>query len=214
MPIPQLTLYNNALGILGERSLASLTENREPRRVLDELWDSGNAVTHILEEGQWKFSLRTSKMIADPTITPSFGYRVAFQVPTDCVRFVQVCSDEYLNSPLTAYSVEAGVFYSDLSAVYVQYVSKDVTYGFNSSLWPETFKDYLSAWLASRAALRITQSDDRKKFAIALLKQIKSDALAKDAMQGPTQFTPQGSWTRARGGRSNRDRGNRSSFYG
>ena len=33
----QLSLYNNALTVLGERKIASLTENREPRRVLDDV---------------------------------------------------------------------------------------------------------------------------------------------------------------------------------
>ena len=34
----QLFIYNEALGHLGERVLASLTEGREPRRVLDSYW--------------------------------------------------------------------------------------------------------------------------------------------------------------------------------
>ena len=35
----KLTVYNETLGLLGERKLASLTEQREPRRVLDGFWD-------------------------------------------------------------------------------------------------------------------------------------------------------------------------------
>jgi hypothetical protein len=46
MSASKLKLYNDALGILGERRLASLTENREPRRVLDEVWDAGKGVVN------------------------------------------------------------------------------------------------------------------------------------------------------------------------
>jgi hypothetical protein len=36
--VSQLFIYNEALGHLGERRLANLSENREPRRVLDSYW--------------------------------------------------------------------------------------------------------------------------------------------------------------------------------
>ena len=213
MTIPQLVIYNKALHIIGERSLASLTENREPRRVLDDIWDSGNMLKYVLEEGLWKFSLRTSKMIADPAITPTFGYPYAFQQPTDFIRVAQVCSDEFFNIPLTSYAFEAGVFYSNIQdGVFLQYVSNDVSYGLNAALWPETFKEYLGAWMAARSAARLNK--DKEKEAFALLEKIKNNALSKNALQGPTQFTPQGSWVSARYGGSNRDRGNRGSFYG
>lgn len=219
MPIPaalQLITYNKALHILGERSLVSLTENREPRRALDDVWDSGNVINYVLEEGMWKFSLRTAKMIADPAIHPVFGYPYAFQQPTDFVRIAQLCSDEWFNIPLTEYTFEAGVFYSIVqNGVYLQYISNDTSYGLNTALWPETFKEYLGAWLAVKCALRVTSSETKQAHAEKILKQLKDDALSKNAMAGPTQFTPQGSWVSARYGSGiHRDRGNRGSFYG
>lgn len=219
MPIPtavQLSLYNKALRIIGERSLASLTENREPRRVLDDVWDSGNAVNKVLEEGMWKFALRSSKMTADPAINPTFGYKFGFAQPTDMVRIAQLCSDEFFNIPLTGYTYEAGVFYSIVqNGVYLQYVSNDPAYGLNVSLWPETFKAYFGAWLATQIVNRLTESDKRRNDAKDALKAAKDDALSKNALAGPTQFTPQGSWVSARYGSSTRrDRGNRGSFYG
>ena len=43
--ITRLQLYNSALLLLGERNLASLSENREPRRLLDHVWDTGASQT-------------------------------------------------------------------------------------------------------------------------------------------------------------------------
>ena len=96
----QLGLYNQALYLLGERSLASLTENREPRRILDVVWRG--AVKFCLEQGQWKFALRTSKLTYSTDVIPTFGYSRAFERPTDCVRLSKMCSDEYLKTPLNA----------------------------------------------------------------------------------------------------------------
>jgi len=39
MSTSRLKLYNDALTACGESHLASLTEDREPRRLLDHVWD-------------------------------------------------------------------------------------------------------------------------------------------------------------------------------
>jgi len=78
----RLKLYNEALRICGETSLASLTEDREPRHLLDEVWDNGG-VKACLEAGQWRFALRTIQLDYDADITPEFGLQRAFQKPTD-----------------------------------------------------------------------------------------------------------------------------------
>ena len=77
----QLDLYNGALLQVGERFLASLTEQREPRRLLDQVW-AANGVKTCLEEGQWPFAMRTVQVDYDPSITPTFGYARVFQKPT------------------------------------------------------------------------------------------------------------------------------------
>jgi hypothetical protein len=53
----KLGLYNLALGHLEERKLASLTENREPRRVLDDYYDQ--ELAYCLERKFWNFIYRT-----------------------------------------------------------------------------------------------------------------------------------------------------------
>lgn len=78
----QLDIYNGALLHCGERFLASLTEQREPRRLLDRVWSS-NGVKTCLEQGQWNFAMRTIQIDYDPSIAPSFGYARAFQKPND-----------------------------------------------------------------------------------------------------------------------------------
>jgi hypothetical protein len=210
----QLSIYNQALYLLGERSLASLTENREPRRILDVVWRG--AVKFCLEEGQWKFALRTSKLTYSADVVPAFGYRRAFERPSDCVRLSKVCSDEYLKTPLLEYNEEAGWWFADVDDIYVSYVSDGLDFGNDYANWPETFATYVSIYVATQSGLRICQSERTMEKLEKDLKKAKRDALSKDALQGSTQFLPQGSWVSARraGGRSRYDRGSRSTLIG
>ncbi len=41
MAVDQLSLYNRALLIMGQRFLSDLSEEREPRRLLDQVWNDG-----------------------------------------------------------------------------------------------------------------------------------------------------------------------------
>lgn len=213
MATSKLQLYNVALTqYLGERRLASLTENREPRRALDDVWDGG-AVRYCLEEGHWKFAQRAVKLTYNPAMAPTFGYRYAFNKPSDCVKVSKVCSDEYLLEPLLLYSEEAGFWSTDLSDFYVSYVSDNSAFGGDLSLWPESFVQLVALYLAASTANRLAGAAKEKEL------QVKHDAAlakarSKDAMQGPTQFLPQGSWVRSRTGGVATDGGSRNSLYG
>src|SRR3989304_2928798 len=100
----RLSLYNQALTEhLEERRLVSLTENREARRVMDDVWD-GPTIKGCLSAGLWNFAIRSAMYAASPSIEPDFGYRYAFDKPTDWVRTAAVASDEYFKEPLTEFN--------------------------------------------------------------------------------------------------------------
>jgi hypothetical protein len=104
----QLDVYNDALLLCGERFLASLTEEREPRRLLDRVWAS-NGVRTCLEMGQWNFAMRSVQIDYDSGVQPAWGYNRAFAKPTDWVLTSGLCSDEFMRSPLTRYIDEAAI---------------------------------------------------------------------------------------------------------
>jgi hypothetical protein len=215
MATDKLKLYNTALTqYLGERRIASLSENREPRRALDDIWDNG-AVKFCLEEGHWKFAQRVIKLPYTSSITPAFGYRYAFTKPSDCVKVSKVCSDEYLKEPLIGYTEEAGFWSAEIPDLYLSYVSDDVAFGGDMSLWPESFVQVVALYLAKGAATRITGKDTAEGKLLAKYNLQLTNARSKDAMQGPTQFTPTGSWVRVRGGGGPaNDGGSRSTLIG
>jgi hypothetical protein len=215
MATTQLNLYNEALRILGERKLASLSENREPRRVLDDIWADG-AVDACLEQAFWKFATRAVKITASTTTIPAFGYKNAFDKPSDLVRIMNASADERFNEPLTQMMDEVGFWFADVDPLYVRYVSNATDYGNDMARWPQSFIRYFAAYLAAEAALTLTQSPDKLKLALGLMKEALTEARSRDAMSDPTAFLPQGGWSKARGGRSGsrRDRGGRGQLIG
>ena len=213
MSVSKLSLYNDALFLVGEREIASLTESREPRRVLDRAWDAG-AVDACLEQGLWKFALRAVEIDYSTSVTPDFGYARAFDKPTDYVRTAAVCADEFFNVPLLQYADEADYWFSDLDTMYVKYVSDDDDYGYDYGKWPQTFSKYVSAYLANEIAPRLTQDKEKRVMIDSLMTRRLKDAKSKDAMNDPTKFPPPGSWVRSRRHGGGGDRGNRGSLIG
>lgn len=204
----KLSLYNGALRIVKERKLASLSENREPRRLLDDAWGDGSttgAVKYCLEMGQWTFATRTVQADYSPSVEPDFGYRYAFDQPVDMVRPTGIFCDAYCQQPLLQYSDERRYWYADLPTIYVSYVSNGADYGADLSLWPESFSKLVEAYLAKEIAGNLTQGDGKVQLAEKHWQAAKLDAKSIDAMNKPTRFTPQGSWGRSRRGWSSRN---------
>ena len=212
MAATQLGLYNAALRLIGERILSSLSENREPRRVLDDIWSDG-AVNYCLEQGYWNFAMRAVKITKSATV-PAFGYSNAFDKPNDHIRSAGIAEDELFNVPLLHVMEEVGFWFADIDPIYVRYISNANTYGSDLTRWPQTFGKYVAAYLASEAVLTLTQNTDKQKTIYALMLRRLTDARSKDAMADPTAFPPEGSWSSSRHGGANRQRGNRSKLIG
>lgn len=208
----KLSLYNDALLLIGERFLSSLTEEREPRRLLDQVWASGG-INYCLEQGQWFFAMRTIQIDYDTAIEPSFGYSRAFQKPDDWILTTAVTSDEFFRVPLTQYTDEAGYWYAELDTIYVRYVSNDVGYGLDINKWPDSFREFVAAHFASRIALKINGSEEKADKIAKLSEKLLKKAKSKSAMAAPTKFAAQGNWSKARtygGGRGDGGNGNTS----
>ena len=200
-----LSLFNGALRELGSRKLASLTENREPQYLLTDVWND-DAVLHCLEEGLWSFAIRSVAISFDPSFTADFGYTYRFTQPTDFVRTAQVAVDEYFEQPLTRYVEEGQFWFADLSDIFVKYVSDDLAYGMNYSVWPPSFIVFVELYLASKIVFKITQSKEKEDEVLQKLNMARRDALSKTAMEQPNKFFPLGMFARSRYGQFSRGR--------
>jgi hypothetical protein len=197
----RLSLYNQALGRLEQRRLASLAEQREPRRVLDDYWDQ--EVAYCLERELWNFSYRAVQMDALTATVPTFGYLYAFSIPDDWIRTRKLSAVPTFNPPLLQVAEEAGYWYTNLTPIFVQYNSNDPDYGMNLGAWPASFTDYVAARLARQACKRITGSSELLAGPEGLIKQedrARRVAAANCAMNEAVGFAPMSGWVRARRG--------------
>lgn len=197
MTVDQLSIYNGALLMLGERKLADLTEDVEARYVLDNIWDN-NGIRRCLEKAFWHHALRTVKISHDPDITTPFGHKYAFTIPDDYIRLWSLCTDEFFTNPVALYQTEGQHFFSDYQDMFMRYVSDGDQYGLNFAMWPDTFTEYVEGYFAVKAIKRLTDAkvdaDDLKEDVRKLLVRAKSN----DAMKDPTGLTVPSGWSIAR----------------
>lgn len=215
MSTDRLAVYNIALAAMGERSLDTLTDSGEARRVLDEIWTrGGGAIKFFLEQGHWNHAMRAIKIDASTSVDPDFGFTYAFDKPSDFVRLNQISSGEHFGEPLTRYEFEANYIYADVDPIYMRYVSDDSDYGNDLSLWPETFTLWAGQWMAVQIAPRLKNDLDMDRLE-KRERRLRADARSKDASQEPVRFPPVSTWVRARWGSSyRRDRGSRNTLIG
>jgi hypothetical protein len=198
MATDKLSVYNSALIHLEERRITSLTENREPRRVLDAIWDK--TVKFCLERGQWNFALKSSELASSASVDPTFGYTYAFEKPDDWVRLTKISASDQLEPSLLRYSEEGDYWYADVDPLYIQYVSSDTDYGFDLGKWSFTFEEYVAIRLAFKAAGRLSGKDALKADLFKMERQARTEARSIDAQNQGTSFAPTGSWVQSRGG--------------
>jgi hypothetical protein len=202
--ITQLKLYNNALMEIGERALPALTDENESRRALDQVWDSGELIDYLLQQGHWNFASRTSELTYAPSIEPSFGYQYAISKPSDWVKTTMLSADEYFSIPLTEYEDEREYWFCEHQTIYVKYVSNDAAYGDDLSLWPPAFSRWVAVYLASRVCERLTQNATKAaELKAAADPEAKRPALliaarSSDAMDEPSRAAAPGSWSLSR----------------
>lgn len=193
----KLQVYNAALLHLGAKTLATLTESRKSRRTLDAVWASG-AVRYCLEQGYWNFATRTIKIEATPSLEPDFGYRFAFDKPSDFVRLISISYDEYMDTPLNRFTDEDQYWFADYDTLYISYVSDDVSYGGSLGVWTETFTRLVQLYLAHFAAPSITHDDAIIKRVEMAYKLALTNAKNKDATNQGAKATPLGRLARSR----------------
>ena len=201
----RLRIYNGALLLCGERALSTLSDNVEPRHLLDLVWND-EGVRYCLEQGQWHFAMRTSQLDYNPSIEPDFGFARAFDKPDDWVATSGVFEDGHMQDPLTQYADEVNYWFSDRDVIYVRYVSDGTSFGLDLAKWPSTFTDYVKAYFAGRIIHKLPGGAERREFLLGpagredkgYVNRCLLIAKNKAAMALPATFPNRGTWAAAR----------------
>jgi hypothetical protein len=151
--IDKLSLYNEALRIIGERRLSAVDEAREPRYELDSVWNLG-AVDACLEIIKPRFATVVDKITVASTSTETeFAYY--YSLPTDYVAMVQPYSDARLDEPITRFLIQGRQLAADQTPLYLRYISRSGP----MTEWSPSFARFVGAYLAMQIGPRIKPAD-------------------------------------------------------
>lgn len=152
----KIQIYNHALLMMKERRLASLTEDRESRRTLDEFYDQ--ILQFCLEAGMWKFAMRSASLTQAGA--GAYGFTYVFNKPSDFVHLFMAGTTADFDPPMVYEYVDEGtVFYANTSPLLIRYSSNDASYGGDLTKWPQGFAQYVAAELAAWTAYPITGNE-------------------------------------------------------
>jgi hypothetical protein len=182
MATTQLSLYNEALLLVGERELTSLTDDVEARYRLDTAY--ANGVDYCLELVNPVFARKTVKLTTFST-SSVHAFDNVFTLPSDYISMVRAYSDEKLDQPISRYIIEGSTLACNYSSLFLRYISN----GYALTSWDKSFERVVVAYLASEIAPRIAPDEmerievtyaNRLKQAIELSKQKEPDPRASD----------------------------------
>jgi hypothetical protein len=193
-------IANSALTKLGESRIISLLDDTKPAREINAIFALRR--DSMLRAYNWNFAMERTTLPALST-APSWGYSIAYQLPSDCLRVVQVNDIwhipglmDFIGGPDDEpYKIEGRTIVSDIAApLKLRYIKRNVNYG----EYDATFVEVLAIDLAFHTCTAITGSGTEKDS----LRQDKRDALKEavraNAIELPPQLIGDDSWIAAR----------------
>lgn len=202
MGTTKLDLYKRAIRNCEQTPISSLTEVVEARLRCDDFYDS--VLEWILEQQFWRSAMRTVKIELDEAVDPAFAYDYAHTLPTDFVRKQVISSDEFLQYPIdeqlggSAYQMEGGYIWANITPIYMRYVSNDAAYGYDLTKWTDGMAEAFGYELGGRVAPFLTGSTVKAE-------ELLEKAIAKagragtfDSLQQTTSRVREGNWSSVR----------------
>jgi hypothetical protein len=193
-------IANSALTKLGAKRIMSLSDNQKEAREVNALFEIRRDA--LLRSYNWSFAMKRASLPALEA-APDWGFARAFQLPTDCLRVVQVGEDfqvpglaDYVNAAdEELYRIEGRTIATDLSApLPIRYLRK-VT---NTGEFDAAFVELFAADLAFEVCEALTQSTSKKESLREDKKMALRNAVRSNAIELPPQIIPDSEWVMSR----------------
>lgn len=195
-----IQIINSALTKLGAKRITALTDNVKEAREMNAIYELRRDACQRAHN--WSFAIERTTLPA-LSDAPSWGYAYAYQLPSDCLRVVQV-NDIWVIPGLADYisgvddepfKIEGRKIVSDWSAPLKLKYIKRVT---DASQFDALFAEYYACDLAVNVCEALTQSNTKKESAKDDLQQALLDAIRANAIELPPQPIPDDSWVMSR----------------
>lgn len=149
MPVTQVSICNSALVKVGADLISSISQDTRSANLLNALWDQVR--DSVLRAHPWNFAIKRATL-APTANTPEFEYTYEFDVPSDCLRVLDIYSE------VSPGSIE---FVVENSKILCEEEEIDVTYIYrneNMESWDSCFAEAMAWRLAREIAYGLTQS--------------------------------------------------------
>lgn len=193
-------IVNSALTKLGARRITSLSDNTKEAREMNAIYELRRDA--LLRAYNWSFAMKRASLPA-LVDAPNWGYALAYQLPTDCLRVVQVNDTwvipglaDYIGGPDAApYKIEGRTIVTDWSApLKVRYIYRVTNSAEHDALFDEAF----ASDLAYQACEALTQSNSKREAAAHDLSAAIKLAVRANAIELPPEPIPDDSWVMSR----------------
>lgn len=187
MAASNVGIANRALQKLGGGYIANFLDNSKEARAVNRAYDFIRQA--VLRSHPWNFALRRAALTASAA-APAFGYDLQYQLPTDCLRVLEVQGGEY-----QPYQVEGRLILTDQAApLKIRYVA-DIT---DPNQFDALFIEAFASRLAVELCEDLTQSNAKRQLAQGEYQAALREARRIDGQENPPDDLPETDWLLSR----------------
>lgn len=174
--VSEVSICNSALAKIGAPRIASLTDGSTAAQVANEQY--AKIRDQVTSAHPWVFAKKRQSLALLDT-TPPFGFKLAYQLPDDCLGVLEV------NDELIPYKIEGRQLLCDYTGIMILYISQ-VT---DPTLFDQTYLTALEFRLASEFAYAITQNATLAQSMYTAYKAELKEARSINSQRGGTPNT-------------------------
>ena len=195
----QVEIANRALTKLGAARIISFADDNKQSR-------SVNSMFNVVRDAElrahlWSFTIKRDSL-PSLTTTPDWGYDYEYQLPSDCLRLLEVNDiypgpnlSDYRNSSTQEYVIEGRkILTSEAAPLKIRYVSRVV----DTTQWDATFVEAFACRLALEMCEDLTQSNTKKELLMSDYGRAIMMAIRANAIELPPKDLPDDSWAMSR----------------
>ena len=172
MTTTSVSICNEALSMIGAKSIISFEEATETARRCATVYDSTRKA--LLRMHPWSFAKKRTQL-APVSTHPTFGYGYAFPLPQDFLRII--------DTGVLEYEVEGRHILANTDLIQLIYVSDND----NEQTWDSLFVECMVLYLVNKLANPITGSQAEADSAWQKMQNLLRQARAINGQERPAQ---------------------------
>jgi hypothetical protein len=172
-------IANNALSYLSAGSIVNLNDDDAKARAINGIFDQ--AAKEVIRTHRWSCCIeraQLSQLSASTLQSGNFGYAHAYQLPTDCLRILDINGEPW-SEKAEFFDLNGRQLLSDLGEIFLRYVKWED----DVSQWDPLLADVISVKIAMKVARQITTDGISAEDLERLYRRRLEDARTVDAME-------------------------------